>query len=1099
LLDETFKEADYALSRLRHGRDGDMHMQSLVICLQEITNVLRMTGWYGASFIVDEVRRLALAAQDHKVNPYEGVYAVLESALVEVHRYVRHVLSTGEDIPVLLLKLLNKMRALYGQRLLPESLASVRHVPRSKEGPELDKPDDVSTGKDVLSIDAIRPPRNWKALSLEIIERDFIQLIRIISRLHHADPSPADAAAACEYASKIADTLSLLGCNGALYTLRQLAALLENLAAGEAVFDSKFEGYIDSAISKVVQALSNAGLDIDVNHINKESGVMMEKKQHDGTKDEGLLAGINEAMSDPALNKYMEPVIKEALIELTLIRSDFESLIDHLEQDKIKEIQSHLRLITGAMVMLSLGRAANTLYSCSQYISGLSSAGEAENLNAACMQLFLDITDDMSRYLSGLSKEAGHQETLLNAMEDKSTRLNQSTSVNMIKEVVPVNEAFQPETQAGHDNTVNSTSRPMEETVAESLQDREKLNIELKKDFLQTAGKNIKAGGMVLEMLGKSPESTVLVKEFRKLLHALKTGALAAGISEVVELCHSMELLVTMLIHREDQHTGEIHDLLTQSYRQLTKIVEQYNYHENMTPVEELVLRINKRLMSPLKGPGKHGRPAGSHLKRIDSGHAVRDRIRKNHTALLKKNGRRLSGDLHKSQPGQFGVYVAELSDIQRNIEESFATLHSRMSQMKYGIDQLRGCLRQDKASVFSGGDKLHDNNDDSDNNAALSGYLNESGKLYSQGMQLMDSVGQCLMQQQQILASLKAGLSQTRIITVASRIAQFEKAVDQMGRESAKKVELNVVGGHLKLERVLLNKLIEPLKFLIGHSIEHWIEKPDHRLSSGKPETAVITLEFTKENSDLAVKIHDDGAGADIDEVRNAALSLGYIDSKDQLTGAEVAEIVFDPRFDQESNLSWLKTHDIPLADIATMIKSMGGSIVYTTAGNTGNTFIIHLPCELNISQVLMAQVAEEIYAIPAANIEDVVYLQRHEIDALKSGDDHQYRYNGHDYQFRSLGAVLGIIQPAQPERDFQYPIVLMSMGNKYIALQVNQIKGQREIILNQPVPELSRVKVISGATLLSDGRLVLVLELGALLGEDVGKLKAIKQLSVE
>jgi len=811
----------------------------------------------------------------------------------------------------------------------------------------------------------------------------------------------------------------------------------------------------------------------------------------------GLFADTGDDMSDPKLKKYMDPVIKEAIMELALVESAFDSLIDHIEFAKVQDIQYHLKLITGAMVMLSLGRAANILNSCSHYISRLSSTDEAGDINRQGAQLFMGIIDDLTRYLGSFPEDGDYQETLLIAMEDKSTQLKQLSSVKVIKDVIPVRQTFQRGATVNHNAPEVSINEPLDEIATIPLQGREKINIELKRNFLQTARKNIKAGSMVLSMLSKSPESTVLVNEFRKILHALKDSALAAGISEVVELCHSMELLVTMLIRRDDQHVEEINELLTQSYEQLTTIVEQFNHQETMNPVEELVLRINKRLTGSFKGSEKGGNPSETHLRHNGAARALRRRTHRNHAASPGKHGRSPAGSPDNAESGQVDIHLEVLGDTQSAVEESYTILRSYLDEMQQEMVKLRDCLSHDMTALSPSAETRNDNGDNPDNSNVLTGYLDESDKLHDQSKQLMNMVGQCLIQQQQILASLKARLRQTRIVAVTSQIVQFNKVVERVSREHAKKVRLNLVGGHVKLDQALLNRLIEPLKYLIAYCIEHTIEEPERRLDSGKPESATLTIEFVKENSDLVIKVHDDGAGIGLDQLHNVAVNLGHAESEDVLTDTEISALVFNQDFNKKSNIPWLMTQNIPLSDVAYSVKSIGGSIVLTSIKDFGSTFIIRLPCELDTSQVLMVQVDKEIYAIPTASIEDVVYLDGQEAEALISGDDCLYQYNGHDYHFRNLGVVLGKTQTVQPEEDRQYPIVLISLGNKRIALQVDQIKGQREIIINQPVPELNRVKVISGATLLSDGRMVLVLELGALLGEDVGNLKAINQLS--
>jgi len=807
-----------------------------------------------------------------------------------------------------------------------------------------------------------------------------------------------------------------------------------------------------------------------------------------------LLPDQGKALADPALRKYMIPVIREALMELTLIKSTLKSWMGHIERENISDIQSRLRLVTGSLVMLSLSRAASVLHACHQYISDAGHGAGAGSLHRAGLQSLVEIIGAISDYIETFLETAGNQEGLLNTVEDRALQLDK----------ISAGDTGVDTQQMGHMSQSRQTDKcgvdshtSMDEILPAPLADRERLYVELKSAFLQSAEKNIRAGRMVLEMLGKTHESVVLANEFRKILGLLKTSALAAGISEVVELCHSMESLVGMLNLHDQPHAGEIHELLIQSYEQLTEIVDQYNNHEAVTPVEDLVLRINKRLMklsSSVKAGGRQS--ATVERRQLETRRNLSGGGRKNHIVSGKKNYRQSPANLRQDQPGRLDIKACGHAGIQLDLGQGYMSLKSRLDEMKKELDRLRASLRSDEASSVFHKEGSYDHSDTAAT-ITLSEYLDESDRLYGMNMGLMNSLAQGLERQQQILASLEAALYQARMGTVSSQVARLEQIVEKTGIDLSRKVRLDIVGESLRLEDMLLNKLIEPLQYLIIYSIEHSIEDPALRVNSGKPEAGTITLEFARDNSDLVINIHDDGAGCDLDEVRRKAIDLGYTGIGEKLADSGVAELLFDPGFNRESGLSGLKSRGIRLDEIADTIRSLGGSIVCMAVRGSGNTFTIRVPGKLNISQALMVLAGKEIYAIPRDNIEDIVYIQAREIDALKLSNDYRYHHDGHDYQFRNLGVVLGLGISANSEQDSAYPVVLICTGNRYFALQVDQLKGQREIIVNQTVPDLNRVKVISGATLLSDGRLVLVLELGALLGEDIADLKALERLS--
>lgn len=800
----------------------------------------------------------------------------------------------------------------------------------------------------------------------------------------------------------------------------------------------------------------------------------------------------DESGSERILRKFMDPVIEQALEELFVVKNSFESLQSDFEYDKVQDIQDRLRLISGSMIMLNLTRIANALNACNQFITAIPARPDIAFLDHDGSRLFLGLLDEMSYYLEGLSADVNQQESLLTEVESNTKRLV-SLSSSLTSYSLSNERSVMSDQNRYHDDLMPSYIETSNTLSPEDITGREKVDDDLRRQFMRIAGKYIKSGRMVLHMLQKSRDSGVLIKEFRKVLASLSTGALDAGLEEVVELSHGMELLIVLLQRSDEQHREEINELLDQSYEQLSSLVDQYIHRETINPVEEQVFRISRQLTEPVDGL----------TQGVDhDGNGEQIALRHPHPAVPDEHspGRPDKTQNRPSYRPASGIrdrteeHVDRMDDMQHAIDETYELLRSYIDELKHETGQLRNYIRIARSSSASGNSE-----NSGDNDSLLNEYLDESDRAHDQNLKQLNQLGQHIEQQRQIIASMKAGLRQARIVSIESRIKMLEHVVRHKADEQSKIVTLNVIGQHIRLDRILLDNLIEPLKCLIGFCIEHGIEVAVSRVNSGKPLGGTITLEFTKQGMELVINIRDDGIAIDSAGLRQRAVELGYIHEKEPFTIAELSMLMFNGGFNRESNLAGLKSSGIQLSDIARIVKAMGGDVTYNTSAAAGNSFTICVPCELNVMQALTVQVDSEIYAIPLANVDDVLYLGALEIDALRSLDEHIYKYKGYTYQFRNLAMVLGFEQrDITAGGDAQYPVILISMGNKRIALQVDQIKGQREVIINQPVPEMNRVKVISGATLLSDKRLVLVLELGALLGEDVGNLKAIRQLSI-
>lgn len=805
-----------------------------------------------------------------------------------------------------------------------------------------------------------------------------------------------------------------------------------------------------------------------------------------------------ENISEHVLRRYMDPVIEQALIELAAVKADFEFSIINISDGKSQQIQHRLKLIADSLIMLSLGRASRIIHSGMQKIPDILPASRFGVINHESARIFLEVIEGMSQYLDGLRQEHVQQENLLPFLEEKILQLNNLALTQASPASEPQDQAV-PSLKSSWQDDMKITQKESASIVSPiPIQGRAGLDIELRRDFLRTADRNLKAGNMVLGLLVKSPGSSVLSREFLKILDTLKSSALTGGLSEIVELCHSMEMLVNVLNSGDAQYADEMKELLTQSYAQLTAIVEQYIHHRAMTPVEELVLQINKHLLKPANDVMIDASQENEQRYPRTHREIVYKRPDKQYLTTVEKNARQPEAPVAEDKQNSLSVHMTKLGELQSLIDETFSLLRSYLDEMKGEIDLLQDHLSQERALTLSGEGSL-DNGDSGGDEEVLYQYVDEYHRLHDQGLQLLDSMSEHVSQRQQVIAALHAGLRQQRMATVSSQMKSFDALIKNIAEQCSKSVTFNISGGQISLDRALLKNLIVPLQYLVRYDIEHGIEDSALRVKSGKPETGSVSLEFARKNANLVIKVIDDGAGIDLNKVREAAVTLGYIESADGMTDREAAALVLNPAFDNESNNPELQTQGVRLSELALIIKSMGGSLSLISAVGAGNIFTIDVPCEWDVIRVLMTQVGQEVYALPSACVDNVVYLQAEEIEAIKLHKNYQYENNGRYYQFRELDMVLGIAQALRKAEDIQYPVVLIRMGNKRMALQVDQIKGQREIIINQPVPELNRVKVISSATLLGDGRLVLVLELGALLGEDVGKLKAIRELTMD
>jgi chemosensory pili system protein ChpA (sensor histidine kinase/response regulator) len=350
----------------------------------------------------------------------------------------------------------------------------------------------------------------------------------------------------------------------------------------------------------------------------------------------------------------------------------------------------------------------------------------------------------------------------------------------------------------------------------------------------------------------------------------------------------------------------------------------------------------------------------------------------------------------------------------------------------------------------------------------------------------LLDTLAQdtqnLLQQQARTITELQNGLMRTRMVPFQRHVQRLARIVRQAAADTGKRAELVIEGAAGELDRQVLERMLPPFEHMLRNSVVHGIEKPDERVAAGKTDTGRIKLELHREGAEVMVRLSDDGAGMNLKAIRDKGHALGLIPEGQTLSDEDAMQLILEPGFSTAGTITQQAGRGVGMDVVATEIKRLGGALHMETHAGQGTQFTIRLPFTLAISHALVVRTGEEYYALPLPTVEGVLRLSKTEVASHLGRDQATFDYNGQKYRFQNLALFVGLEPSPLPEQDVTIPVVLVRAGEHSTGLIADELVGSREIVVKSVGPQVSSIRGISGATILGDGRIVVILDIGAL-----------------
>ncbi|MBS1159465.1 MAG: Response regulator receiver:CheW-like protein:ATP-binding region, ATPase-like:Hpt [Proteobacteria bacterium] len=337
-----------------------------------------------------------------------------------------------------------------------------------------------------------------------------------------------------------------------------------------------------------------------------------------------------------------------------------------------------------------------------------------------------------------------------------------------------------------------------------------------------------------------------------------------------------------------------------------------------------------------------------------------------------------------------------------------------------------------------------------------------------------LDDANAAILAQSRLNRGLQQDLMGVRMIPFASQAERLYRIVRQTAKDVDKRANLDIVGGQVEMDRSVLDKMLAPLEHMLRNAVTHGIERQAERLAAGKREVGEITVALAQEGNEIVLTMADDGKGLDAARIRARAESLGLLQPGQAIEAAALYDFIFQPGFSTAEELTQVAGRGVGMDVVKTEVGALGGRIEILSQAGRGTTFRLYLPLTLAVTQTLLIRAGTQLYAVPSTMIEQVQELKEKSLAVLREKGVAEWQNNSYPLYF--LPHLLGDSE-AVPEVRRRYWVLLLRSGSQRVAIQIDELKGNQEVVVKNIGAQLARVVGIAGATVLADGQVVLIL----------------------
>ena len=578
--------------------------------------------------------------------------------------------------------------------------------------------------------------------------------------------------------------------------------------------------------------------------------------------------------------------------------------------------------------------------------------------------------------------------------------------------------------------------------------------------FLEEAQELVPVIGADLRAWSANPGDQKVSQSLQRALHTLKGSARMAGAIRLGELTHAMESRVDQAVET-GRYPAELFADLEMKMDRLNFDVERIG--EGLSrPAETAAAPAAQAQVQPEPQPGAAEPPAPGPA------------------GMLRVNAERIDHLINEA---------GEVSIARSRVETELRAIKLSLADLGESIGRLRGQLReveiQADSQMQSRQSALEERSRDFDP-LEFDRYtrLQELTRLMAESVNDVASIEQgigknlgetdaALRHQARSSRDVQQALMRMRAVPFSNVRERLYRVVRQSARELDKRAALEIEGAQVELDRSVLERIGAPLEHMVRNAVAHGVEVAATRAAAGKPEVGRIRVTLQQESNEIALMVEDDGAGIDLQTLHRKAIEKGFLGRDQRLSEAEQMQLVFASGLSTAETVTRLSGRGVGMDVVRNEVSAIGGRVEIASTRGRGTTFTMFLPLTLAVTQAVLVTAGERVLAISSAMVEQVQRLRADAMASLYASEVAEFA--GRSYPLHSLAQLLGISRA--PGIQSYNSVLLLRSGIQRIALRVDRLVGNQEIVVKSIGPQLARVPGVVGATVLADGSIVLII----------------------
>ncbi|RNF28107.1 chemotaxis protein [Massilia aurea] len=591
---------------------------------------------------------------------------------------------------------------------------------------------------------------------------------------------------------------------------------------------------------------------------------------------------------------------------------------------------------------------------------------------------------------------------------------------------------------------------PEPELVGASFADE--IDPDLLPVFLEEAADLLPRIGHDLRQWQQEPTNTAIAQGMQRDLHTVKGSARMAGAMRLGQHAHELETQIENMVHAGTSTLpATAFDELLANYDAAMLLFEALQQPAGAQAAPE-------QAQAHLPAPAE---PVRSPLVRVRAD--ILDRV-VNQAGEVSITRSRLENQMGalKGSLGDFSDNVArlrrQLREIEMQAESQIASKLSISGEREFDPLEFDRFTRLQELTRM------------------LAESVDDVASFQESLARTVDGANEELASQARMTRDLQRDLMRVRMVPFASLSERLFRVARQTAKETDKRVNLDIRGGAVEIDRGVLEQMAAPFEHLLRNAIVHGIEPRAARQEAGKAETGELLVQVSQHGNEVMIVFGDDGAGLDLERIRAKAQANGLLEGGEDASDQDVTELIFEPGFSTADTLTELAGRGVGMDVVRSEAQALGGRVAVVSEPGQGARFTITLPLTLAVAQVVLVTAGGRTHAVPSTLVERVEQVRA--LDLAAAIEAGSISLAGATLALHALPALLGEDEDERTASQRSTPVLVLNGGASRIALRVDEVLGNREVVVKNIGPQLSRVPGIAGATVLGSGEIVLILD---------------------